>query len=79
MRLTRLKERRLRIGMLQIELAQRARIARSRLSELENGYIQGTREELARLDRVLQGSERDESGNPSGVKTRAGFHGSLLR
>ena len=53
MRLTRIKLYRLQSGLRQIELAQRADIARCRLSELECGWIEPRAEELKRLARAL--------------------------
>lgn len=53
MRLTPLKLRRLERGVLQIELARRAKIARCRLSEIECGHIQPRHDELVRIAKVL--------------------------
>ncbi len=53
MRLTQIKLRRLEAGLLQIDLAQRAGIARCRLSELENGHIQPSPDDLARIAAAL--------------------------
>jgi transcriptional regulator with XRE-family HTH domain len=52
-KLTPLKLRRLERALLQIEVAQRAGIARSRLSELENGHVRPRLGELERLGRTL--------------------------
>ena len=52
-RLTQIKLRRIERGLLQIELAQRARINRCRLSELECGHLQPGAEELQRLATAL--------------------------
>jgi transcriptional regulator with XRE-family HTH domain len=53
MRLTTIKLRRLERGFLQVELAQRANIARCRLSELENGHIEPRLDEIERIARAL--------------------------
>lgn len=53
MRLTPIKLRRLESGLRQIELAQRAQIARCRLSELECGYLTPQPEELQRIAKAL--------------------------
>jgi len=52
--LTNLKLQRLRSRMLQIQLATRAGISRSRLSELEQGHVQPRPDEIARLASVLK-------------------------
>lgn len=52
-RLTKLKRCRLERGVLQLELARRARISRSRLSELECGYSDARPDELARIASAL--------------------------
>lgn len=46
MRLTTIKLQRLQHGLLQIELALRAGIARCRLSEIENGHLVARPEKL---------------------------------
>jgi|ERR1700687_84092 len=53
MRFTKLKKARLERGLLQIELASVARIARCRLSEIENGHLQPTSDERRRLAAAL--------------------------
>lgn len=53
MRLTRIKLRRLEAGLLQVELSQRAQIARARLSEIECGHVQPRPDELDRIAGVL--------------------------
>jgi transcriptional regulator with XRE-family HTH domain len=53
MQLTALKLARLRQGLLQVDVAHAAHIARARFSELENGYIIPTDAELARVAFVL--------------------------
>ena len=53
MRLTAIKLRRLERGLLQIELAQHAQIARCRLSEIENGHVSPRRDEIRRLATAL--------------------------
>lgn len=52
-RLTPLKRARLEQGVLQLELARRARISRSRLSELECGYSDPDPHELRRIAAAL--------------------------
>lgn len=51
--LTKIKLTRLKAGKLQIEVAQSARIARSRLSEIENGHVTPKPDESARLAAAL--------------------------
>jgi transcriptional regulator with XRE-family HTH domain len=53
MRLTTIKLLRLKQGLLQIEVAWRARIPRARLSEIENAHRQPAPSELERLAAVL--------------------------
>lgn len=53
MRLTACKLRRLERGLLQIDLARKAKISRGRLSEIENGHIVPRPDELHRLARAL--------------------------
>jgi len=53
MKLTTIKLRRLERGQLQIETARRARISRSRLSEIENAHVMPRDDELQRLARTL--------------------------
>jgi len=53
MRFTNFKLQRLQRGLLQVELAQRARIERTRLSLIENGHVVPRPEELAALARAL--------------------------
>ncbi len=53
MRLTRIKLRRLEAGLLQVELSQRAHIARARLSELECGHVPARPDELTRIAAAL--------------------------
>jgi transcriptional regulator with XRE-family HTH domain len=48
-----MKLQRLERGLLQVEVANRARIPRARLSELENGHVLPTGEELERLASAL--------------------------
>jgi len=49
MRLTQYKLARLERGLLQVELAQKAKIERSRLSMIENGHVLPRTDELQRL------------------------------
>ena len=51
--MTEIKLLRLRRGMLQVQLAQQAPIARGRLSEIECGLVTPRPDELERLARVL--------------------------
>jgi len=53
MRFTHYKKVRLERDVLQVDLAQRARIDRTRLSLIENGHITPTAEELRRIARAL--------------------------
>lgn len=53
MRLTKIKLKRLESGRQQIEVAQAARISRSRLSEIENGHVVPRADELVRLAATL--------------------------
>ena len=53
MRFTNLKRCRLERGILQVELAQRTAIERSRLSLIENGHVAPTPAELERIALVL--------------------------
>ena len=53
MKLTTIKLQRLKQGRLQIETAREAKIARARLSEIENGHVAPRPDELQRLARVL--------------------------
>ena len=52
-RLTPIKLERLRAGILQVELSQRAGIRVARLSQLENAHYQPTASELERIANVL--------------------------
>lgn len=54
MKLTPIKLRRLERGQLQIETARRARISRSRLSEIENAHVLPRDDELKRLAHTLE-------------------------
>ena len=54
MRLTSIKLRHIERGLLQIHLARRTRIARCRLSEIENGHVQARHGELKRLAAALR-------------------------
>jgi transcriptional regulator with XRE-family HTH domain len=49
MQTTQLKLARVARGVLQVDIARRARIDRSRLSQLENGWLEPRDEELQRL------------------------------
>ncbi len=51
--LTRLKLLRLQAGLLQLQVAQRSKIARARLSEIECGYVDPRPDELRRIAQVL--------------------------
>lgn len=53
MRLTPFKLHRLRAGLLQIELANRTKIARCRLSEIECGHIKPRPDEVERIALAL--------------------------
>lgn len=53
MRFTQYKKVRLEHGLLQLELAQRARIDRCRLSLIENGHCLPTTDELERIAHAL--------------------------
>ncbi len=53
MRLTNYKLRRLERNTLQVVLAQATGIDRSRLSQIENGYVEPTADEVRRLARAL--------------------------
>lgn len=50
---TPMKLRRLERGVLQIELAARTKITRSRLSEIECGHVEPRAEELERIAQAL--------------------------
>ena len=49
MRLTPIKLQRLQANRLQVEVAREAAISRCRLSEIENGHLKATPDELARI------------------------------
>jgi transcriptional regulator with XRE-family HTH domain len=53
MRFTTYKKVRLECGLLQVELAQRARIDRSRLSLIENAHLIPSAEEIQRIAKAL--------------------------
>lgn len=53
MKLTAIKLHRQRAGLLQIETAIQAQIARARLSEIENGHLRARPDEIERLAKVL--------------------------
>ena len=53
MRLTKIKLRRLERDLLQVDVARRAGIGRSRLSEIECGHAAPRPDELVRIARAL--------------------------
>lgn len=59
MRLTRFKLKRLESNTLQIVLAQKVGIDRARLSNIENGYVQPTPDEVRRIAKALCIASRD--------------------
>ena len=59
-RLTALKLRRLRSGLLSVEVAQAARIERGRYCRAENGWLQLRADELARVEQVLSAAPEPE-------------------
>jgi transcriptional regulator with XRE-family HTH domain len=62
MQLTRYKLRRLESGTLQVVLAQKVGIDRSRLSGIENGYVTPTPDEVQRIARALTVTVADLRG-----------------
>ena len=52
-RLTALKLRRIRSGLLAVEIAQAARIERGRYCRAENGWLELKPAELARVEQLL--------------------------
>ena len=59
-RLTALKLRRIRSGLLSVEVAQAARIERGRYCRAENGWLELKADELARIEKVLAAAPEPE-------------------
>ena len=59
-RLTALKLRRIRLGLLSVEVAQAARIERGRYCRAENGWLELKADELARIEQVLSAAPEPE-------------------